>query len=167
MATNRYRAPGILLAGLYGTFVGLIAFSPIPIDHFGRFILDVFTGWTSRHPKVAWLDFRVIEQLSNVVLFVPLAVLIATIAGIRWFWTAMPILFAVSVCIELIQGELLSERVSSPLDVVTNSLGALVGTSIGFVLLLRERLSSRTRQVFESQVVSNTNHLFSYFDDGP
>jgi len=75
-------------------------------------------------PVVDTVDFAVLEMAANVVLFVPLGLVL----GFWWprqrrvVWSAV----ALSVTIELLQLRL-EDRVSDPVDVVTNSLGALLG----------------------------------------
>ncbi|MDN4641969.1 VanZ family protein [Agreia sp. PsM10] len=165
MSASAYRAPSILLLCLYGTWVSMIVFSPISIDHFVRFALDAFTDWTSEHPKIAWLDFRAIERVSNVIVFVPLGTFLSLIAGLRWFWTAIPILLLASAEVELIQGALLADRVSSPVDILANSIGAVLGTLIGLAILIFERSRSRSAPLISQQISANTEQFFAELDD--
>ncbi|MEX2563361.1 MAG: VanZ family protein [Nitriliruptoraceae bacterium] len=75
-------------------------------------------------PVVDTVDFAVLEMAANVALFVPLGLVL----GFWWphhrrvVWSAV----ALSVTIELLQLRL-EDRVSDPVDVVANSLGAWLG----------------------------------------
>jgi hypothetical protein len=75
------------------------------------------------HAPVAGLvPVRVVEMVLNVALFVPLGAAVGWVARARWLWA----LVALSVVIELLQLGL-PDRRTEPIDVVTNSIGAVLG----------------------------------------
>ena len=102
----------------------------------GRGFLAVLTG----HPAAAsrageslpglWPFGDIgFENLANVALFVPLA-LAFPLLWPRWRWWTVPVGIGVSVGIELAQGLFLAWRTPSLEDVVSNSLGAVIGFSL-------------------------------------
>jgi glycopeptide antibiotics resistance protein len=87
------------------------------------------------------VTFSRMEFVMNVAIFVPAAFL-AALLWPRWNWrdwTAVG--FVVSGCVELTQALLLPHRDGSFSDVVSNTLGALIGALIadGVLLIMRRR----------------------------
>ena len=83
-----------------------------------------------------------VEFVSNIALFVPLS-LLGSLLWQRWTWVAWTMAgFASSLVIETTQ-TLLSGRSPTLLDVVANTLGALVGALL--VLPVWSRTRARTR----------------------
>lgn len=87
-------------------------------------------------PVVETLGFRPLEMLLNVALFVPLGV------SLGWWWPTRPLVIgaavAVSVTVELLQLGM-PDRVSDPVDVLTNSIGAVLGFAVAAVVRARRR----------------------------
>jgi VanZ family protein len=82
-------------------------------------------------PVAGWLPIRAVEMALNVAMFVPLGAAVGWVARARWLWA----LVALSVVIELLQLGL-PDRQTELIDVVTNSIGAVIGYG----------LARRTRQ---------------------
>ena len=77
----------------------------------------------SVHEPVAdHVSLRTVEMLLNVALFVPLGAALAWLGRPRWLLAAV----ALSVAIELVQLTL-PDRQTELIDVVTNSVGAVIG----------------------------------------
>jgi glycopeptide antibiotics resistance protein len=68
----------------------------------------------------------VLSRILNVVLFMPLGAVIGTRLRPRWLW----LLVALSVSVEAVQ-LLLADRNPDVLDIVTNSLGGVLGYLLG------------------------------------
>lgn len=123
--------PALLLAG-YVLALGLIAFSPIPVDRPAAGILLRVDEWMPG-------SYGALEFGANILLFVPLGVLLGLQLPGRAAWVAVIAGAAASVAIELLQAALLPERVATPSDVVANTIGAATGVII--VGLVRRRRS--------------------------
>jgi glycopeptide antibiotics resistance protein len=102
-------AAGLALLGL-GLLVGMTMFSPPQ------------TLQRLHDPVAAWLPARAVEIALNVALFMPLGAAVGLVARARWLWAVV----ALSVTVELLQLGL-PDRQTELIDVVTNSLGAVVG----------------------------------------
>jgi hypothetical protein len=73
-------------------------------------------------PVERLLPIRATEMVLNVALFLPLGAAVGWVARARWLWA----LVALSVIIELLQLGL-PDRQTELIDVVTNSIGAVLG----------------------------------------
>lgn len=88
-----------------------------------------------------------LEFVANVGMFIPLGFLLGlALPGWGW-WLALILLPAYSGAIEWAQGEYLGERVSDLRDVVSNSIGAWIGTFIAATL--RGMVHARDAKVLE------------------
>jgi hypothetical protein len=73
-------------------------------------------------PVEGLLPLRATEMTLNVALFLPLGAAVGWVARARWLW----LLVALSVTIELLQLGL-PDRQTEVIDVVTNTIGAVLG----------------------------------------
>jgi glycopeptide antibiotics resistance protein len=87
------------------------------------------------------VDYRFIERGANVLLFVPLGALVAAQLSRRHWWIALVAGIALSGFIELGQALLLPGRYASWSDILTNSVGAVIG--VGITVLLRWHRNGR------------------------
>ena len=87
------------------------------------------------------VDYRFIERGANVLLFVPLGALAAAQLSRRHWWIALVACIALSGLIELGQALLLPGRYASWSDILTNSVGAVIG--VGITVLLRRHKNGR------------------------
>lgn len=89
-----------------------------------------------------------VEQMLNVLLFLPFGIALAFVLGRRWSWLALPAGVAVSAAVEWAQRSI-PGRVSDAEDIVWNTLGMAVGAMIGglLVLLRPRRGGARVRGV--------------------
>ncbi|HLT68510.1 MAG TPA: VanZ family protein [Microbacterium sp.] len=88
-----------------------------------------------------------LEFVANIGMFIPLGFLLGlALPGWGW-WLALILLPAYSAGIEWVQGEYLGDRVSDVRDIVSNSLGAWIGTFMAATL--RGMVHARDRKVLE------------------
>ncbi|WP_368783604.1 VanZ family protein [Arthrobacter sp. B1805] len=85
------------------------------------------------------MTYGAVEFLANVVMFVPFGVFWFILAPRGWRWAGPLAGMGLSASIEVAQLLLLPQRVASPYDVLANTLGALAGCTLGWVMLLPER----------------------------
>lgn len=103
--------------------------------------LDRVLAWWHAHGLPAAIDVGVLEPTANVLMFVPFGLLVPPAVG--WHggrsWFAVPLGAAFSAALELSQLAFFPQRVSSVIDVGTNTAGAAVG--VGVLLVLSTTLS--------------------------
>ncbi|WP_255527061.1 VanZ family protein [Pseudarthrobacter sp. BIM B-2242] len=115
--------------------LALIAFWPSPVDAPVEGQLAGVLKFLHANGFPEWFNYHFVEASANVVLFVPLGV-VAAVAFPKKYWWQIGILgFIVSGCIELGQLLFLHNRFASPLDLVTNTGGAVIGSMIAAVAL--------------------------------
>lgn len=90
----------------------------------------------------SWVDKDAVEVVTNVLLFVPLSYLGATFRPHWGWWHWLVAGFAVTFVVELVQAVFLPDRTPDPVDMVANTVGALVG----YWLSLIERPARRRRR---------------------
>ncbi len=98
--------------------------------------------WLHAHDMLEWVYWTRLEVLTNVAMFVPLAVLLVFVLGARR-WIVLGLCLAVTVGIELAQHLFLPGRVATVRDVVANGVGAGLGVLIGIGI---EAIVRRGRQ---------------------
>ena len=108
---------------VYGVALTAIALWPTPVDRDAGPLLRAITD------AVPWLTYGVIEFSSNVVLFVPLGVLLTLLLPRGSLFVPLLALL-VTAAIESVQGLLLAARTPSPLDILANTAGAVLGWAI-------------------------------------
>jgi glycopeptide antibiotics resistance protein len=117
----------------YLAVVGWVTLGPQPLDGSGRRmlwrLLDVFGD----HRATRWITYELVEFLANVGMFVPIGLFFLLLLGRTRAWLAMLLGVALTVGIETAQ-IFLAGRVSDPRDLLSNSLGALLGVLIALVL---------------------------------
>jgi glycopeptide antibiotics resistance protein len=85
----------------------------------------------------AWMSAAVVEFVANVAMFLPLSFLGSFLIP-TWGWKRWLLIgFCGSAVIELAQSVVLPDRSATVLDVVANTLGALLGATL--VLPVRDR----------------------------
>ena len=86
----------------------------------------------------AWMSGAIVEFLANIALFLPLSFL-GSLLIMTWSWRRWLLIgFVASAVIELGQLAVLPDRSATVVDVVANTLGALLGATL--VLPLRNRV---------------------------
>ncbi|TDN92081.1 VanZ family protein [Microbacterium sp. BK668] len=122
----------VLLAALaaYAVFVCLITLSPrTPGDSFvTRFVNDALAALHARG-LLLQVDYLTVEFFANTLLFVPLGALTTAVLDRRWWWTLLVAGTAFSGLLELVQLLLLPDRVADWRDLVSNTIGFLLGAA--------------------------------------
>ncbi|MET3370108.1 UNVERIFIED_CONTAM: VanZ family protein [Jeotgalibacillus campisalis] len=119
----------VYLAGL-----ALIGFWPTPVDRPVHGTITTVLKYLHTHGVPGWFDYHFVEASANIVMFVPLGILAAMAMPTKTWWHLTGIGLLVSLCMEFGQLLFLSARFSSPVDVVTNVSGAVIGIVAARVL---------------------------------
>lgn len=104
-----------------------IAFWPTPVDAPVDGALFAVLQWLHGAGAPVWVDYTFVEVAANVVLFVPLGGLIASVMWPSFWWASGVLGLTLSLAIELGQYLLLPHRFASASDVIANTAGATVG----------------------------------------
>jgi glycopeptide antibiotics resistance protein len=117
-------------------------------------LLQVVVRELQLHASTAFLTYDDVEFLANIALFVPMGVFVVLLFGRRMWWAGIFAGVLASCWIELAQGVWLSDRVSDPRDLVSNSLGTLLGVLVALLVTwpAAYRLRQRTRAKAARQV---------------
>lgn len=119
--------------------LAFVAFWPSPIDQPVQGELARLLKFLHTHGIPKWFDYEFVEAAANVVLFVPVG-FVATLAfTAKSWWQIGAFGLIVSGCMELGQRLFLDNRFASPLDLVTNTGGAVIGALLAAVALKRRR----------------------------
>jgi len=135
MSSSIYRWV-IAWAGL-ALCVGLVAtitMWPAPVDQgYGAAIDKVLTMLHNRGVP-EWFGYSKLEFTSNIVMFIPLGFFLTLSFPHKYWWIALILIPALSGSIEWAQGQFLSQRFSSPLDVIANTTGGYIGVLCAMAL---------------------------------
>lgn len=123
---------------LYVVAVLLIAFWPVPVDSSMSGGLETTIGWLHTHGLPKFIGYEAIEFTANILFFIPLGLLVRT--WTKRSWVAILTGMCMSISIELIQELVLPQRFSSVLDILANTLGAIIGS---LLLIPLSRFSQR------------------------
>lgn len=82
------------------------------------------------HGLPGWVSYHFVEASANVAMFIPFGILIAMALPSKAWWQLACIGLVTSTCMELGQLLFLAARYSSLVDVVTNTVGAVIGISV-------------------------------------
>jgi glycopeptide antibiotics resistance protein len=148
MRASRFRVR--LVSLVLAAYVGLVAVITLTPTHFDRPFgpyIDKLLVKLHEHGLPQWFGYGDVQFLANVAMFLPLGFLAALLLPRKAWWVLLFLGTAFSSAIEFAQSLYLPARYSDPLDVVANSLGALVGAVIAITLRLlvshRDRLVER------------------------
>lgn len=124
-----------LLGALYLVALVLIALWPTPVDRIAhrsivRILMELHSQGLPR-----WFNYALIEFTANIALFVPVGLLGVILLGSSRWWLAVLTGFAASCLIELSQLVFLPDRYATPVDVIANTLGAILGAVIALSVL--------------------------------
>lgn len=123
-----YRRLAAAWETLFLLVVVIIVWNPLPPDKAGQATLSHYVrSWHAAGRLPELVSFETVEFLSNVVMFTPLAFLAAAIVPPRRRWLVVPALTALSAAFEVIQYFYLPDRVAAASDVVSNSIGGVLG----------------------------------------
>jgi acetyltransferase-like isoleucine patch superfamily enzyme len=119
----------LMLLTLYLATLACIGFWPTAVDRpLIAFVDDVLSSLDG-NALTAGIEYKHVESVANVILFVPLGLLVALLVPARRWWLAATVGLTASAAIETIQFLLLSQRTASLRDVATNTLGAILGAA--------------------------------------
>lgn len=139
-----------LLLVVYSAFVLLVTMWPQP----EQLEFDSIAGRVLRAlhnlgvPE--WFGYDKLEFTANIAMFVPLGFLLGLALARKAWWLAIFLLPAFSGAIELTQGIALDERVSTVLDVLSNTLGGYIGLLLA--VILRGLIHARDRTMIEREL---------------
>lgn len=125
--------------------LSLVAFWPSPLDKPVQGELAGFLFLIHALGTPGWLNYSFIEATANVVLFVPLGAVASLAFPNKQLWQLGAFGLVVSGCMELGQQLFLHDRFASPLDLVTNTAGCVIGAlaARAGVLELKRRQAQR------------------------
>ena len=118
---------------------------PTPLDQGFESSINKLFVVLYRNGVPLWFGYNKLEFTANILMFIPLGFLVALLLPTRIWWLALFMCPAMSVAIELTQALALSARFATVVDVVANSLGALVGILIA--VMLRAVVHDRDQKV--------------------
>jgi len=114
--------------------LALIAFWPSPVDKPVSGQLSTVLIFLHRHGLPAWINYSFVEASANVVLFMPVGLAAALSFPSKRWWQIGAFGLLVSGCIELGQLLFLQDRFAAVSDVITNTIGAVLGAALASVL---------------------------------
>lgn len=136
---------GLCLVLAYGLIVLLATMWPTPLDQGFASSINRLLDVLHRNGIPEWFGYNKLEFSANVLMFVPLGFLVSMLLPLRGWWMALIICPGASVAIEITQSLALSARFATVSDVVSNSIGALVGAVLA--VMLRAAVYSRDEKV--------------------
>ena len=118
---------------------------PTPLDQDYGAAVEKFLAVLHRNGIPFWFGYNKLEFSANILMFVPLSFLIALVLPTKTWWLSLIICPTFSIGIELTQAVALSARFATLIDVIANSIGALIG--IFLAVLLRAVMYSRDEKL--------------------
>ena len=125
-------AVGLLAA--YAALVLLVVAWPSPIDGGQGPLIERALRALYVLGVPTWFNYYVVEFAANVIMFVPLALLLGLVLPGRLAWVPFVVGPLFSVMIEVGQSLFLPDRFGTSRDVVSNSLGAVIGGVLAVVI---------------------------------
>lgn len=127
----------LVLAPLSVAYLVAVGWMTLTVRPYGDDIggvVDRLLAWLSRRPLTEWVTYAWLEFFANIAMFVPLGVFVVLWFGVRRWWLAPLIGFALSAAIELAQLQFLPSRFADPRDLVANTAGAVLGAAVMILL---------------------------------
>lgn len=134
-----------LLTGAYLAFVGWLTLTPQPISPADSERIEQILAALHRRGIAESIDYMRLEFLANIAMFVPIGMFLVLLFGTRLWWLAVAGCFALTVFIETAQ-QSIPGRVSGERDVLSNTIGGLIGVAVAVVLTLPGYLRRRRRR---------------------
>lgn len=131
------------VAAVYVAALALVVFWPTPVDRGIDPALIRMLTRLHEHGWPNWIDYDFVQNLANVLMFVPFGFLVVLLVGRRRWWLGIVLGFIGSCAIELAQHFFLPARFATIADVVANTAGAAIGALLGVVIIV-SRPRSRT-----------------------
>lgn len=120
--------------------LAFVAFWPTPVDQPAEAIIADTFDFLHKYGLPRWLNYNFVEASANVALFIPIGFLCSRAFPKSRWWQAGGVGLIVSGCMEIGQLLFLHNRYPSPLDVLTNALGAAIGALIVPAALEKRRI---------------------------
>lgn len=117
--------------------LALIAFWPSPLDQPIQGQMAQALQFLHHYGIPSWLSYGLVEASANVALFIPIGFVSSLAFPKKPWWRISALGVLVSGCIELGQLLFLHERFASPVDLVTNASGAVIGALLASAALKR------------------------------
>jgi len=136
-ATRRRLA--LIALAVYLLLAALVAFWPTPVDGPLGPRLAQLINKLHNHGMPLWLGYDQVQFGANILFFIPLTFLLTLLLGRHRWGLAAVVGLIVSIGIELVQGQFLTERFSSVTDVAANAIGSLIGALLPRLWLARRR----------------------------
>ncbi|WP_342022266.1 VanZ family protein [Arthrobacter citreus] len=130
------------LAALFLLYIGVLAlvvFWPSPVDQDSAGTLKAVLRRLHGMGVPGWVNYSFVENLANVLMFVPFGLLAAAWLPERRIWLAAAGGIVASCLIESAQALLLPNRFATIYDVTANSLGAALGCIVVYAWHSRRR----------------------------
>ncbi|WP_431230625.1 VanZ family protein [Paenarthrobacter nicotinovorans] len=109
--------------------MAVVGFWPTPVD---KPIRGTFTRLLDKLHGVGvplWVDYSFVEASANVALFIPFGILTAVVLPDTSRWRLIALGLLTSMSVEVGQMLFFANRYSTFMDVVTNSLGTVIGVT--------------------------------------
>ncbi|WP_427129470.1 VanZ family protein [Pseudarthrobacter sp. S9] len=110
--------------------LGIVGFGPDPVDQPVQGEIAGVLFFLHTHGIPGWVNYAFLERAANVALFVPLGIVASLAFPKKRWWQVAAFGLMVSGCMELGQQLFLHNRFSSPVDLVTNTAGSVIGALV-------------------------------------
>jgi len=127
----------------YLGFVGWVTLGPQPFGHNDSALIWRALRFFGRHDATDWITYQRLEFLANVGMFIPVGMFFLLLFGRRMWFAAVFAGVAMTFSIEFVQ-IFLPDRVSDVSDIISNSLGTLIG--VVFTLVVTTGKAMRLRR---------------------
>jgi glycopeptide antibiotics resistance protein len=117
--------------------LALIAFWPTPVDEPVQGQLSSILQFLHRRGIPAWFNYRFVEASANIALFIPVGFVSLLAFPEKPWWRIGAFGLLISGCMELGQFLFLHSRFASPIDLVTNTSGAILGALLATAAFLK------------------------------
>jgi hypothetical protein len=133
-----------VVTGGYLGIVGWLTLGPQPLDDGPNGVLFTLLDELDRHAVTSWIDYHGLEFTANIAMFIPVGLFFLLLLG-RSFWL-VAVLAGVGLTFAIESAQIfLPDRVSDPRDLLSNSIGALVGV-VAALLVTTPRVRRLRRQ---------------------
>lgn len=132
-----------LVTFAYLALVGWLTLTPQSSSQESGLLWE-FALLLDRYAPTEWITFNGLEFAANVAMFVPLGLFLVLLLGRRQWWLAILFGVLLTVVIETAQ-QYIPNRVSDPRDLLSNSIGAVIGTLLALVLTASKARRIRVR----------------------
>jgi glycopeptide antibiotics resistance protein len=126
---------------VYLAVVGWLTLSP-QTEHQEAGLLWQLALVFDRYPATEWITFNLLEFVANVLMFLPFGLFFVLLLGRGRWWLAIALGVTLTLGIEFAQ-QYIPQRVSDPRDILSNSLGAAIGTLLALALTASKARSIR------------------------